>query len=137
MVFQSERCKMDVTIIKTFWYKLPHCIQTPQKVCKLKCHTLNHVLNMKILAPPQLFCHSSGSNLMVSNGQLSYNSNSLLYSLWPNLPLQVFEFFGLSVHSTVTAFLESHTKANKGQYCTVLYCHSSSVELWCSIYVDI
>lgn len=27
---------------------------------------------------------------------------------------EVFEFFGLSVHSTVTAFLDSHTKANKG-----------------------
>jgi len=27
---------------------------------------------------------------------------------------EVFNFFGLSVHSTVTAFLDSHTKANKG-----------------------
>ena len=36
----------------------------------------------------------------------------LWYSL---LSAQVFNFFGLSVHSTVTAFLDSHTKTNKGQ----------------------
>ena len=37
------------------------------------------------------------------------------------LLIQVFNFFGLSVHSTVTAFLDSHTKANKGKICFFIF----------------